>query len=261
MASFLRDEGGPSLRPRRVLKTWMAVPLFAAALLHQSAPADLLGAAPALSSTAAGPNGAPVTRSEGTTVLDGILVVVNGQPITRSRAELFQALLKVWKGDLGWPAKVAGYEQLAPQDLERLLILDELLFEGASGTSTLKVLPEDVILAALETRNRLGTPEAWQAFASRYELTEDFLRELMTRRLRIQAWIQLKVGPVRVSESDIREYFESHPSNFEGQSFENARGGIEAELKSSRQRDRFNLWVEGLRDRASVQVPSRELGR
>lgn len=194
-------------------------------------------------------------------ILDGILVVVNGQPITRSRAELFQALLQLWQGDLGWPMPVKGYEQLSPQELERLLILDELLFEGASGVGSLKVPDADVKVASQQLKARLGSPEAWQVFAIRYELSDDALQELMTRRLRVRAWIQLKVGTVRVSELDVRAEYEAHASSYPGQTFEQARAGIEAAIKQTRQAERFEQWVEGLRERASIQVPSRESGR
>jgi hypothetical protein len=196
--------------------------------------------------------GAPV-------VLDRILVVVNGQPITRSRLELFRAyLIATNGGGLGWPKPVADVARLSPEALLDVLVTDELLFEGGSRVESLRV--RDRAIAARIDRFRSGFPgpEVYQAFVERYELSPDQLRDFFIRRLRVEGYIELKVGSERPSEPELREYFRAHAASFEGRTFEEVRDRLAATLYAARAADRFDQWIAELRARANVQVPARD---
>lgn len=194
-------------------------------------------------------------------IVDRIVVVVNGQPITQSRMAFLAALIQVYQGDLGWPIRIPNAQALSEQELESWGILDELLFEGASGVSSLQVDEADIQAERQDLRARFSSEEQWQSFLERYELGPDALREMLVRRLRVKAFIRLKIGVLRVSEADAREYFAQRQAAYGDQPFEAVKEAVTAALQTERNAERFEQWQRELRGRANLQVPSRETGR
>lgn len=194
-------------------------------------------------------------------VLDRIVMVINGEPITASRVELYAAWLKLWGNAPGWPERVEPGGEWTPVEMERLLILDELLAEAASAGGTAD--PSDVELQAELTRYRacFGSVEAQEAFERRFELSGERLRGLLSRRLRVARLVSARLGQVRVSEGEVVAWYQAHAHELAGKSLTDARAGISAMLKDEQLRLRFAQWADELRARASIQVPSREAER
>lgn len=198
------------------------------------------------------------SRPSGAMVLDRIVVVVNGQPLTRSRLLLFESVLRLYGDDPGWPVREEGGLQ-NPAELEQWAVLEELLYEASSAGAGVR-LTRSVVDQELERlRVRWGGEAGWRAVLEKLGMGEGVLRERVARRLRIQAYVQARLGTVRVSEKEVQEHYELLRAQLVGLTLEEGRSLALQQLKVERQRVLFWRWAEELRERASIQVPSREV--
>lgn len=197
-------------------------------------------------------------RSSSAVMLDRIVVVVNGQPLTRSRLLLFERVLRLYDGNPGWPVRDATSLQ-TPAELEQWAILEELLYEASSAGSGVR-LSRTVVEQELERlKGQWGGEAGWASVLEKLGMSEGVLRERVARRLRIQAYVLVRLGTVRISEKEAQEYFETLRPELMGLTEEEGRSLALQRLKVERQRALFLRWAEELRERATIQVPSREV--
>jgi len=203
--------------------------------------------------------GEPTPEAEtlsGAIVLDHIIAVVNGQPIPRSQVLFFRAYLElVGPEGLDWPQPIPAIKMLTEQDLLELVITDTLLYQGGSRIEALRTREKALQSRIRWFRGSFSDEASYQEFSKEYELTDDALREFFSRRLRVDAYIELKVVAGRPLESDLRTYHRAHPSQFDGQTFESAREAIVRALYIERAAERFSRWVLALRERARIIYP------
>ncbi|MFM7202134.1 MAG: hypothetical protein ACKO6N_15235 [Myxococcota bacterium] len=197
-------------------------------------------------------------RSSSAVILDRIVVVVNGQPLTRSRLLLFERVLRLYDGNPGWPVREATSLQ-TPAELEQWAILEELLYEASSAGSGVR-LSRTVVEQELERlKAQWGGDVGWSSVLEKLSMSEELLRERVARRLRIQAYVLVRLGTVRISEKEAQEYFETLRPELLGLTEEEGRSLALQRLKVERQRALFLRWADELRERATIQVPSREV--
>lgn len=241
---------GPELgeRTHRDLLAWLWPPLRVLPLL----PALLLvlGAREGLSAEA-----------RNTWVLDRIVMVVNGEPITASRVELYAAWLKLWGNDPGWPERLEAGTENAPVEVERLLSTDELLYEAATSSGGAE--PSDVDVAAAQQRYQglFSSAEAQAHFERQHELSAEAVRGLLVRRLRISRLVSTRLGTGRVTEGEITAWYQAHAAEFPGKTLAEVKSVIVQRVKEEQLRQRFEKFSKELRDRATIQVPSRDAER
>lgn len=197
-----------------------------------------------------------------TTVLDRILVVVNGQPITQSRVDLYRGFLEVTKGTgLGWPREIHDVLQLSPEAMLDIVVTDELLFDGANRENVLPVREQALDHRMAEFKASFSSGSAYDTFVRTYDLTPEFLREFFSRRLRVEGYIRLKQSIRPPAEETLRMYYANNRGDFGERPFEEVQEEIAQRLYSEALLRDFDPWTTKLRERASVLVPGRIITR
>ena len=200
-------------------------------------------------------------EARNTWVLDRIVMVINGEPITASRVELYTAWLKLWGNDPGWPERIEPGSESSPVEVERLLSTDELLFEAATSSGGAEPSEAEVMAALQRYRLLFASVEAQSRFEQQYELSAEAVRGLLVRRLRIAKLVSSRLGAGRVTEAELAAWYQGHPVEFAGKTLPEVRTILVQQLKEEQLRQRFQRFSKELRDRASIQVPSREAER
>lgn len=166
--------------------------------------------------------------SAGAEVIERILAVVDGRPVTWSEVRLL--------------ARVRGEESKAALEV---LIDERLMFGEASRLSQEAVTREDEERALADLRGKLGSVE---------QEPEDELRRLARRELTILKYIEFRFRPqVRVDDETVRrEYATRHGETTEALPSA-ATEALRAELLERALTAKIEAWVKDLRSEAEIR--------
>jgi len=169
----------------------------------------LLATAPTL---AAAP--APAAKDQR---LDGIAAVVNDEVVLQSDVE--EQLFLFLNRTQAEPDS-ATVDTLRRQILEQLI--DEKLVVGEAKKQNVTVpdaeINKQVNEAVQDAKDRMGTPEAFQAQLQKENLTEDKLRENYRQEIRrqmlAQRLVQKQITRKNVTQAEAEAYFKANPDKF-----------------------------------------------
>jgi hypothetical protein len=176
-------------------------------------------------------------------IIDRLLAVVNGTPITQSDASgAFR---------LGLVA-VPAVPDRAPPALERLIERRLMLVE-VDRYAPPNPADADVDRALESVRARVG-PAALDVILAQTGSGPDQLRRFLRDDLRIQAYLQQRFGAIQPTESDVAQYYRDHAAEFGGRSLQQVHDAVAAALAKERRDAVIRDWVAGLRRRANITV-------
>lgn len=165
-------------------------------------------------------------------VLDRVVAVVEGRPITLSELEFETRVALVQRG-----GQEAARAQLDAQTLESgldLAINQRLQANEADKLQAFQLEPEVLASAHKAFRDRLGTEEALKAFLERNDADESLLLAVLERGLRAERVLDSRVRlKAQVTESEVRRYYEENQARLGG-AWEALRGAIREKLTRER---------------------------
>jgi len=220
----------------------MGHPLLAALLLASSAgvlaPPYAVAAPPA-------PSAAPVLK-------DRIVAVVDEDPILLSDIER--------EAGLGLVAKNPGEDETAYRRRVLALLIDQRLrFHEIDRFGFVQVPVEQVEKNLAEIRSRFPDPAAYQRRLKELGLSENGLKQLVTRQLMVLAYVEERLGPrVFVSLDDIKAYYrdvmvpELTRQHQTVPPFDEVREPVRQVLREQRLNQEIERWTEELRNKADV---------
>jgi hypothetical protein len=188
-------------------------------------------------------------------VVDAVIAVVGGQPITMSDTRAASAL--------GLVPQAATLDRDALLDR---LIERELKRAEVERFSVALPDPAGVVQRLGEVRERLGGATDLDAALDRLGMSEARLRTWIEDDLRVERYLQQRFdAAAQPSDEEALTWFQSREREFlqdgRPQPFAAVRDQVRARLAAERRRALIDDWVAGLRRRTSVViVPWRETG-
>jgi hypothetical protein len=143
-------------------------------------------------------------------VVDKVVAFVGSRPITLSEVELELRLERAAAGDLSGASGLVTLEQLA--DLLPVLMERTVVLRGMRAQYP-DTLEPGVVEAELEqVRAQFPSPDAWNAFLTRLELSEDEVRERRRRVLEAASILAAAVNDARsVKREDVEKHLAANP--------------------------------------------------
>lgn len=189
-------------------------------------------------------------------VIEVVVATVQASPIrpvrpitlTRLREEARVALVsrgatEAAFGRLDGPALTAALEWLIDQTL---------VAEEADRLLVAEVGRDEAAQELRRFRSRFASPDEYARFLARNDLAEDELVVTLARALRVQRFVEGRVGlSVKVSEPEIDEYLRARGVGPEPSA---ARDAVRAHLSEQRLAREVTKMVADLRARATVRV-------
>jgi hypothetical protein len=178
----------------------------------------------------------------GAQVLDRILAVVDGVPITQS--DVAAAIRLGLVPGFATPNPVSA---VLDRLIERHLMLAEVERYAPPEPSEAEV---DRRLA--EVRGRAGAH--LEEVLQQTGLSGDQLRRYVRDDIRIEAYLQQRFGAIVPSEQDILQHYREHAAEFPGATFDQVHDRVRSALVAERRAATILDWVAGLRRRANINV-------
>ena len=178
----------------------------------------------------------------GVEVIDRILAVVDGVPITQS--DLAAAVRLGLVGVQGGTDPTAA---VLDRLIERRLMLAEV-----DRYAPPEPPPAEVNAKLAATRARGGSQ--FERVLAQTGLTIEQLRGQMRDDLRIEVYLQQRFGAMAPAEADLLQYYREHAAQFPGTTFDEAHDRVSAALVTERRAGTIGDWVVGLRRRANIHV-------
>ena len=176
-------------------------------------------------------------------VIDRILAVVDGAPITQSDVNAAVRL-----GLLPIPAGTDPVTAVLDGLIERRLIVAEVDRYAPPDPA------EPEIARAFDAvRGRVGAAEFTEVLrqtGGSPEQVQRFVRD----DLRIAAYLQQRFGTIQPSERDMAQYYRDHADRFGGRSLQEVHDDVVAQLTADRRSTLVADWVAGLRRRANINI-------
>ncbi|MBA3232240.1 MAG: hypothetical protein H0T05_05415 [Acidobacteria bacterium] len=182
-------------------------------------------------------------------IIDRVMAVVNGAVITQSDVE---AVVRF--GLTSRPA--AGTPDLVERLIDRRLTMVEV--NRYSPPEPAAALVESRLS---DVRLRFESRQAFERALEEVGISEEQLRGYLRDDLRMQVYLRQRFGAAyQPAESDILQYYRTHPSEFTrngvllnyGEAYDDAR----AALIVARREQQVQDWLSGLRRRADIIVPA-----
>lgn len=191
-------------------------------------------------------------QSEPRITMDQIVVIVNSVPVTEKRLAFFYDYLKITKGSgLGWPFLIDDYNNIQEEKLLQLIILDDVLWSYGNRLNSFHIT-EKALKQRISQFYESANSKDIEAFIKRQFFDDTILRRFFIRRLRIESYIQLKVGNIRTSEKDIEQYFDQNKDLFVNKNFSEAKLEIIQRLYLSKNIERFHCWANELLSQSTI---------
>ena len=135
------------------------------------------------------------------------------------------------------------------QTLDDLIANKLVLQEAARQKVSISNSAIDGQIATI--KKQVGTAADFQTALKNNNLTESELRD----RIRINLLeMQLGAKGVTVSDAEAQTYYNQNKAQFGTQTFDQAKGGIEAQLLQQKQSTAVQSWIAGLRKNAKVNI-------
>ncbi len=144
---------------------------------------------------------------------DRVVAKVNGSPITEGRYMRALAMVGQQLAQSGRRIPQEALPQLQRQVLENL-VKTELLYLEAKKAG-MKVSAEEVEKATVEMRSKFSSPEQFDEWLKRGDLTMEQLKVEETKSLEVRKFIDENFTPkATVTEDDVKKYYKDHPDEF-----------------------------------------------
>jgi tetratricopeptide (TPR) repeat protein len=188
----------------------------------------------------------------------GVIATINGRSITR---EVFEQGYR--------NAILAEYEytgRVLPETIGpiRASLLDQFintaLITEAAEKEKIRVSSKEINEEFTVQEQAFSSKEAFRDALAANNVTETQFRNLIRDRLTIQKLFDQVQAGVTVSEDDVRKAYTDETENpAEGEEFDEKRSEIETRLRTKAQQDALSIWLEGLRDKAEIELFDAEL--
>jgi hypothetical protein len=175
-------------------------------------------------------------------IIDRVLAVVDGTPITQSDVAAAARLGLIHAGAADSPS-AAALDAL----IDRRLMLGEVDRYAPADPADSEV---DAKLA--EIRARAGAQ--FDAILAQTGIGLVQLRHQIRDDLRIESYLQQRFGAVLPSEEQILQYYREHAAEFPQAGFNAAHDAVRAALVADRRAVVIRDWLAGLRRRANINV-------
>ena len=189
-------------------------------------------------------------------LVDRVVAVVNREPLLLSQLELEARVTLISQG-----ATSAATSELTETDLASALdyaIGQRLANTEAERLQVFAADDEEVLRALASLASRFASPADFRTFLSAREASEEQLAAIVRRQLRVTRYLDSRVKvAARVSEEELKRYFQDHPADFDGQAFPQVRESIRTALVRDRYRVLAKKQLDDLRARAEVRVLAR----
>ncbi len=156
---------------------------------------------------------APAAPAAGAELIDRIVAVVNGEPITL--LELYREEVPVMGRTLAEPElRTAEDRERERQILQRMI--NERLLHKTAIERGIAIEPAEVdqAIAEIRTRQRLGDKEFWQAI-DRAGMTVEGYKKIVSRQMAINRLLDIEVRMrTVVPPADIEAYYREHQADY-----------------------------------------------
>ncbi|MGA9524133.1 MAG: hypothetical protein WBV82_21915 [Myxococcaceae bacterium] len=193
----------------------------------------------------------PARGAEEGMIIDRVVAVIDGTPITLSELEFEARVALVGRG-----AVRAATEPLDDGTLASALeyaISERLQASEADKLQAWRVDPAEVETAVRAFRERFASPAEFEAFLARHEADLQQLGAVLERGLRASRMLESKVRlRAQVSEAEVRSYFDAHASELSG-TYDELRVALKEKLVRERYQKLVQTELEQLRGTHDVR--------
>jgi hypothetical protein len=198
---------------------------------------------------------APALGAEEGAVIDRVVAVIDGTPITLSELEFEARVALVGRG-----ATRASTEPLDDQTLASALeyaISERLQADEANKLQAWRVEPAEVETALRAFGERFASPSELEAFLARHEADLQQLGAVLERGLRAARMMESKVRlRAQVTEAEIRSFFDAHQAKLSG-TYDELRAALKEKLVRERYQKLVQAELEQLRRTHDVRRVAR----
>jgi peptidyl-prolyl cis-trans isomerase SurA len=187
-----------------------------------------------------------------TEIIDKVVAVVDGDIITLS--ELENASNSTYRGPTG---KTGQRQQLARREILDSMI-DDILIRHAMDKAKITVDEDDLAraIANVLRQNRM-TPEQLHADLASKGISYETYKQQIARQIKYIKFVNQVIGQqVKLSDRELRDYYESNKSEFGGESsnFESAKEAVYDALYEKRSQEALKNFVLQQRQKAYIDV-------
>ncbi len=198
---------------------------------------------------------APARAAEREAIIDRVVAVIDGTPITLSELDFEARVALLSRGAIR-----AATEPLDDETLASALeyaISERLQADEANKLQAWRVEPAEVEAAVRAFRERFASPAEFEAFLARHEADLQQLGSVLERGLRASRMLESKVRlRAQVSEAEVRSYFDAHRSELSG-TWEELRLPLKEKLVRERYQKLVQVELEQLRRTHDVRSVAR----
>lgn len=129
-----------------------------------------------------------------------------------------------------------------------------LLFEEVVRLRVFEVARADALAALARFQAVFARAEDYRAFLSKNDITEEELLGSLRRTLRVQRYLDSRLGRVRVSDAEVKTWYEGHAAAFGGAPFAEVKDSAKARVVQERIDAETRALLAELRARSEVRV-------
>lgn len=186
-------------------------------------------------------------------LVDQLVAVVEKQPIMRSEIEFEARVALISKGGIAAIDAELSDDVLA--STTDYVIGQKVAFLEAERLQVFTVDDAEVFEVRHALVQRFPNELAYRQFLEKHETSEEQLLAILRRDLRVARFIDSKVKLMaRVSEAELRRFYDTHAEDFAGQPYTRVREGIRAMLLRERYQDLARSQLDQLRARSDIRL-------
>jgi len=129
-----------------------------------------------------------------------------------------------------------------------------LLYEEAVRLKVFEVERADAVAALARFQKRFPRPEDYRAFLYDLDITEEELLGTLRRTLRVQRYLESRLGRIRVSDAEAEAYYRAHVADLGGAAFAEVKDAVKARLGAERAEADTRALLADLRARSEIRV-------
>ena len=182
-----------------------------------------------------------------------IAAVVNDTVLTTKDLEDFMALQRLAAGP-------AGVKSVEPGESLAQLIDQVLIVQEATRRQIVEITPAEVDSEVRRRMALLGGASSWEQRLDTLGGSENVIRKLVRRQLLALKYMDLRLRLfIRVTETEIEEYYKEHRGELGERPLEELKGQMEQLLAARKFNARLQEWTRELRGQARILIPSEDL--
>ncbi|MFN7131585.1 MAG: hypothetical protein ACK4N5_05845 [Myxococcales bacterium] len=181
------------------------------------------------------------------------MAVVDKQPLMQSELEFEARVALIAKG--GTEAVYAALPDEVLASVVDYVIGQKVAHAEAERLGVFAVDDAEVVKGMQAFAQKFPHDRAYHEFLLAQEASEDQLAAIIRRDLRVARYVDSKVKLMaRVTEAELRRFYDTHQEDFAGQSYNRVREGIRALLIRERYQDLARTQLEQLRARSDIRL-------